>query len=99
MPTAKEAIYDAQISPLMTQIIDICKENKIPMLADFGLGFSEEESAKQLKCTTVLLAEDSEPSPEQIRAAGILYNATNSPVMVTVRDGEGKITESHVIMS
>ena len=30
-----EAIYDAQISPLMEQIIAICKEHRIPMLATF----------------------------------------------------------------
>lgn len=30
-----EAIYDEQISPLMKQIIAICKEHKIPMFATF----------------------------------------------------------------
>ena len=33
----KEEVYDSQISPLMAQIISICKEHKIAMLADFTL--------------------------------------------------------------
>lgn len=30
-----ETVYDEQISPLMAQIIKICKDNKIPMFATF----------------------------------------------------------------
>ena len=33
----KEEIYDEQINPLMAQIINICKVNKIAMIADFAL--------------------------------------------------------------
>ena len=32
----KEKIYDEQISPLLKQVIEICKEHKIPMIANFG---------------------------------------------------------------
>ena len=35
MITDNEKIYDEQISPLMAQIIEICKKHKIPMLATF----------------------------------------------------------------
>lgn len=31
----KENIYDEKIAPLMTQIIDICKENQLPFFASF----------------------------------------------------------------
>jgi len=40
-----EKVYDEQISPLMAQIIDICKINKIPMFATFC--YQEE-----MRCTT-----------------------------------------------
>jgi hypothetical protein len=33
--TDKEAVYDEQISPLMIQIIAICKQNGIPVFASF----------------------------------------------------------------
>ena len=29
----KEAVYDAEIAPLMQQIIDICKREEIPFMA------------------------------------------------------------------
>ncbi|MCK4822306.1 hypothetical protein KA005_41470 [bacterium] len=31
----KESIYDKKIAPLMTQIIDICKEHELPFFASF----------------------------------------------------------------
>ena len=39
----KEQIYDEQISPLMKQIISICKENHIHMLCDFFIGNTEDK--------------------------------------------------------
>lgn len=48
----KEAIYDAEISPLMTRIIAICKEHDIPMLATFQFEHTEENGAGF--CTTIL---------------------------------------------
>lgn len=31
-----ESVYDEKISPLMTQIIAICKEHNMPMVASFA---------------------------------------------------------------
>ena len=33
-----EKVYDEQIAPLMKEIIRICHENQMPMLADFQYG-------------------------------------------------------------
>jgi len=49
----KESIYDEKISPLMTEIIKICKENNIDMLASFKLDWSDENES-YLKCTTLI---------------------------------------------
>lgn len=68
MTTAKEAIYDEQIFPLMAQVIDICKQHKIPMIFDVALGYENEDDDGQLKCTTVLLNDDYEPSDEMLKA-------------------------------
>ncbi len=62
---SKESIYDERINPLMAQIIEICKEHKIAMLADFMLD-------DDLKCTSALLADDFEPSESQIKAYDLL---------------------------
>jgi hypothetical protein len=53
MTAPKEAFYDEKISPLMTQIITLCKEAKINMLADFSLGY-DEEIDETLFCTTAM---------------------------------------------
>lgn len=48
----KEDVYDNQISPLMTQIIAICKEHNVPMVAQFQFRNDEEEGPGL--CTTTL---------------------------------------------
>jgi len=58
---SKESVYDEQISPLMAEIIKICKENKIPAFCSFGLDPNQEDDTEQedglpstLWCTTSL---------------------------------------------
>lgn len=43
-----ETVYDEQIAPLMTRIIEICRENKMPVLASF-------QFAPDSFCTTAML--------------------------------------------
>lgn len=50
-----EHVYDEQISPLMKQIIEICKANKLPMIASFAFKNSEEKGAGD--CSTLLIYE------------------------------------------
>ncbi len=49
-----EKIYDEQIFPLMTQIMEICKKNKISMFATF-------EYNKNEFCTSLIREEDYSP--------------------------------------
>jgi hypothetical protein len=48
----KESVYDAHITPLMTQVIALCKEHKINMAAQFALDPNDE--GRVLFCTTCL---------------------------------------------
>lgn len=89
----KEEIYDAQISPLMAQIIAICKEHKIAMVASFSLDLEE-----GLCCTTCLTAEEFDPPEKFVEIVGILYPPPRSPLMLTVRDGDGNVKEMHAIL-
>ena len=54
----KEQIYDVQISPLMQQIIGICRENGVAMIASFSIAHDGEgpngEDCSSLTCTTHL---------------------------------------------
>lgn len=91
MPTPKEAIYDAQINPLMAQIIEICREHKIAVVASFALGPDDPDNPdSQLMCTTTLIDDEKEPTDAQVQAARLLV--TGPPLsMLTVRDGDGKV--------
>ena len=48
-----EEVYDEEIAPLMTKIIEICRTKGIPMFADFQLT-SEDADNSAMFCTTGL---------------------------------------------
>ena len=48
----KEGVYDAEISPLMAKIIEICKRESIPMAATFQ--YCDREGDGPGFCTTTL---------------------------------------------
>ena len=54
----KEEVYDAEISPLMVQIIQLCKDHDIPMAAQFQLDdvrpVPDDAEEGPLVCTTAL---------------------------------------------
>lgn len=62
MENPKEVAYDAEIAPLMTQIIAVCKREKINLVATFELDplpdTEEEEDRGPMMCTTVVLEAD-----------------------------------------
>lgn len=47
-----EFIYDSEISPLIQQVIAVCKKHKIPMIASFTYENCEEKGRG--RCTTHL---------------------------------------------
>jgi hypothetical protein len=51
---SNEQIYDERIAPLMAQVIAICKEAGIPMVATFQLDNSDDP----LMCSTVIPGEN-----------------------------------------
>lgn len=79
----KEQIYDEQISPLMTQVIAICREHKIANICTFSLDECDDGESEGLRCTTAMQA---------IRGGGA------PRTMMTVRDGDGKIKEMHAFL-
>ncbi len=54
MTGPREKAYDEKIAPLMTEIIKVCKEHKIPMIASFELDLDRGQD-NPLMCTTILL--------------------------------------------
>lgn len=68
-----EEVYDEQISPMMTKIIEICKENKISVFCTFGLDPAEDGEENEedglpptLWCTTNLPLSDRQIDKDKI---------------------------------
>jgi hypothetical protein len=95
----KESVYDNEISPLVSQIIAICKRESIPVVASFqycdggddGPGF----------CTTVILtsergAPDWPHTAEKMRRLGNAHQPERAFALaettVTMPDGTKQIT-------
>lgn len=73
----KGEIYDEQISPLMKQIIAICKEHKIANICTFSLDLGE-----GLTCDTFATASAYNP-PEKFReCVKILKNERSSSITI-----------------
>lgn len=87
----KEQVYDEQISPLIAQILTICKANKIAMLADFHLG-------DNLKCTSVLLTDEYDPTQNMLLCLDILKPRGNAVAFVTTRDASGNVINSTALI-
>lgn len=84
-----ENVYDEQISPLMQQIIAICQENNMPMIASFAFENCEERGLGD--CTTVLNDFDNRNVSEFTQALRIIRNREKiSGFAITVTSGEAK---------
>ncbi|CAB3742821.1 hypothetical protein LMG24238_06946 [Paraburkholderia sediminicola] len=91
-PLNKEQVYDAQINPLMAQIIEICQTNKIAFVASFSI---PNEGDETLACTTALLTAETEPPQNLVDALRVLRGgrrALRAPFMLRTENGDGTTT-------
>lgn len=51
----KEDVYDEEIAPLMQSIIEICKRENLPMVAQFYLKDEREDTGEPMYCSTVII--------------------------------------------
>lgn len=68
----KEQIYDEKIFQLMAQIIDICKENKIAMVASFDITPPDDETP--FLCSTALTTEEFNPPEQFTDCVKVIYH-------------------------
>ncbi len=69
---SREAVYDEKIAPLMAQIIALCQEHDIPILASFELDDGRDADEREHRgCTTRILPANA--SPGLIRAGQIIH--------------------------
>ncbi|HDS1794045.1 hypothetical protein [Pseudomonas putida] len=72
----KEKTYDTEISPLMQQVINICREEGIAMIASFAIGHEDGgpngEDATGLTVTTHLPDAEGQFDPRFNKSAAII---------------------------
>jgi hypothetical protein len=90
----KEQVYDDQVSPLMSQIIEICKTNKIAFIASFSIPTEEDAD---LRCTSAMLEDAFEPPEEFLRAWREIRPASRYPLMLRTDHGDGSVTMTEII--
>ncbi len=94
----REDVYDNQISLHMTEIIRLCKEHDIPMVASFQYNDDRPDGEAQL-CTTVILNQQDAACPGLHNAARALRGGDHAVTMLTVRDGDGNVTRMEAIVT
>ncbi len=77
----EESTYDERIAPLMTQIIAVCKERRIPMFASFAYGQGSDGGTDF--CTTSLPVKE-RPVPELDRCCREVYRPRAQVVALTI---------------
>ena len=93
-----EKVYDEQIAPLMTQIIAICKEHKLPLFATFLYADDEDRGGGQL-CTTYQFYKEREIPPEMEELPATMGLVRRAPFRIRVTDKTGAVVEETVILS
>jgi len=92
----KEEAYDAKISPLMTEIIAICREHGIAMVASYAIPTDDDDG---LRCTTLLPDGEGKPDPKCQEAHNLLRRGdqTASPMMLTTQHADGSKTLTAIL--
>lgn len=75
-----EEVYDDKIAPLMTQILDICKANNLPMFATFAFSHDVDEDDTGF-CTSYLAFPGRAPM-ELVEAKSAVTKRHSSGVMI-----------------
>lgn len=95
-----ECVYDEKIAPLMTKIIEICKEYHMPMFATF-LYQSDPEAigdGEDGYCTTNLDFEDNVQSEEMKNLYMAVRPRRNSALRLTTKNADGNIVREEIIL-
>lgn len=64
----QEKVYDTEIAPLMTQIIEICKRVDMPFIASFAYAYDPKDEEKQMAATSYSPGPGKWPHPRMLAA-------------------------------
>ncbi|MNF40655.1 hypothetical protein D3C76_1725420 [compost metagenome] len=90
----KENVYDEQISPLVRQIIAICREHEIAPLLSAQL---EDEDERELFCISILPGTDEMSCEKFVQALNIIRPTSQSFMQMTTTHPDGSQTLTAII--
>jgi hypothetical protein len=93
-----EKVYDEQVAPLMAQVIQICRDNELPFVADF-LYKNDEEDGEQYCTSTFIPAAKTHGKSEHMEALWDVVKPRRSPSALHMRisDDKGNVTDSVIL--
>jgi hypothetical protein len=91
---SKENVYDEQISPLVHQIIEICKEHNIALLLSAQL---QDEDDETLYCTSILPGDDDVSDERFVKALNIIRPPSRSMMHMTTTHADGSQSLTTII--
>jgi hypothetical protein len=91
-----EAVYDAEIAPLMTKIIEVCKTHKMPMFATF-LYMNDPADGSDGVCTTNLMFDKERPVPECMLKLEPSIRISYSALRMRVTRGDGTAEDTVIL--
>jgi len=91
---SKENVYDEQISPLVHQIIEICKEHNIALLLSAQL---QDEDDETLYCTSILPGDEDVSDERFVQALNIIRPPSRSMMHMTTTHADGSQTLTAII--
>lgn len=95
----REEIYDEEISPLMTKIIQVCKDAGIPMVCDFALDddwVEGEDDPPRLHCTTSIVPASADEKSKRIAEAAKIERHTWAAFTIHADGRREQVAGSHM---
>ena len=83
---SNEKIYDNEISPLMQEIIRICNEHGIPMIASFNYDYTEDNGIG--RCTTLINNIKGKEDDVLQKANHVLRHGNHSTFTTVIKSNE-----------
>lgn len=93
-PFDLERVYDDEISPLMGQIIAICKRHRMPMLASFI--FRRDKAGEVATCDTLLQFDGRTLGALDVALSTI--RGRGPALRLTTRDADGRTLSDQLIL-
>jgi hypothetical protein len=90
-----EAIYDAEIAPLMTKISNICQAHKMPMFAAFL--YMNDPDGDSGVCSTNLMFQKERPVPRAMLSLEPSLRPRSPIVRMRVMRGDGTVKDTVVL--